>query len=308
MTSGASPVFTRVSTGALTVGNIVDLEFQYTPACSRNDPVNGVTNKVDVYVDGSAPFAVTESTVVTSQTLSSSSGNLLYTGKFERVAEAGTPLSTNRFTRLGSVPVINFPDTITVGATVYTRGTHYHVLRGTTILRGSRLEVAGIEWEASGPANGTALTLNYTYNQAPQLLDAVYGASKQIGTDVLTHQADYQYITTCLTVEYDRTYSVSTVNTAITNRLQLYYQNLGFGASIKLSNIASAVQQVFGVVDVHVTTSAEAAAASLSTHGLRVFDNSDDLSPAFVADDDFKLLDNQLAIYQSQIILRAPTT
>jgi len=42
ISSGASPVFTTVPTGALTTGQIVDVEFQYTTQSSRNDPSNGI--------------------------------------------------------------------------------------------------------------------------------------------------------------------------------------------------------------------------------------------------------------------------
>jgi uncharacterized phage protein gp47/JayE len=303
VSSGASPVFTTAPAGALSTltGEIVDLEFQYTPACSRNDPANGIKNKVDLFVDGSAPFMVTETTVVTSQTLSSSSANAFFTGNFKRVGDTGSPSASNRFMRLGSVPIIDFPTSITVADVVYTQGTNYHLLSGTTTVRGSQQEVAGIEWESSGPANGTQLTLNYTYNQVPQLLDAVLSGSKQICTDVLAHVADYQYVTTCLTVEYSRNYAISTVNTAIVSRLQIFYQTLGFGAPIILSQLVAAVQQVLGVNEVHVTTSSENA-----TYGLQVFNSSNDVTPAATNTTDFVLKDNQIAVYKSVVTLQAP--
>lgn len=304
LSSGASPVFTTVSSGALTTGQIVDLEFQYTTRSSRNDPANGITNKVDVFVDGVAPFQVTETCVVSSTTLSSSSASPLFTGNFERVGAAGAPLDTNRFMRLGSVPVISsgFPSSITVGSTVYTQNTHYFLLQGTTTLRGSQLEIAGLEWTSSGPSNGTQLVLNYTYNQVPELLDAVMHSSKQICTDVLNHVAQYQYLTTCLTIEYSRHYAITTVNTAIVARLQIFYQTLGFGAVVIFSQLEAAVQQVLGVNEVHVTTSGE----SSPNHGIKVFDDSADSVPSVVYTDDFVLNDNQLAVYQDVIVLQAP--
>jgi uncharacterized phage protein gp47/JayE len=306
MSTGASPVFTRVTSGALVVGAIVDLEFQYTTQSSRNDPANGITNKVDVFVDGVAPFSVTETTVVSSTTLSSSSSNVLYTGNFERVGASGTPSSSNRFMRLGSTPVVNFPSSITVSSTVYTRNTHYYLLAGTTSLKGSQLEVAGLEWLSSGPANGTQLVLNYSYNQVPQLLDAITRSSKQICTDVLNHVADYQYITTCLTVEYGRNFAITTTNTAIVSRLQIFYQTLGFGGVVIFSQLEAAVQQVLGVNEVHITTSAEATAAGHTDYGIEVFDNSTDTTPTTINTSDFVLNDNQLAVYQNTITLQAP--
>lgn len=301
---GASPVFTTASTGALAAltGHVVDLEFQYATKCSRNDPANGVTNKVDVFVDGTAPFSVTETTVVSSQTFSSSSASMFYTGNFERTgAGSGPPNVSSRFMRLGSVPIINFPSTITVGSAVYTEGTHYWLLKGTTVLRGSQREVSGLEWLSGGAPNGTQLVLNYTYNQVPQLLDAVTSTSKQICTDVLNHVADYQYITTCLTVEYSRNYAISTVNTAIAARLQIFYQTLGFGAPIILSQLIAGVQQVLGVNEVHVTTAAENA-----IYGIRVTKASADVFSGTPITTDFVLNDNQLAVYQNTICLQAP--
>lgn len=43
----SQPVFTRVDSGDLEPGSIVDVEFEYTTRSSRNDPVNGITNKVE---------------------------------------------------------------------------------------------------------------------------------------------------------------------------------------------------------------------------------------------------------------------
>lgn len=304
LSSGAAPVFTTVPTGALAAltGAVVDLEFQYTTASSRNDPANGITNKVDLFVDGVAAFTVTETCVVTSQTLSATSTDALYVGNFERVGGAGSPSATNRFMRLGNAPVVSFPSTITVGSTVYAQNTHYWLLQGTTSLAGSQLEVCGLEWAAAGVPDNTQLVLNYSYNQVPQLLDAVIAGSKQICTDVLVHQADYQYVTTCLTIEYSRNYAVTTTNAAIVNRLQIFYQTLDFGSPVIFSQLEAAVQQVLGVNEVHVTTEAENGAA----YGVQVFDNSSDVVPTTTYTDDFVLNDNQVAVYQNFVGLQAP--
>lgn len=310
LSSGSGPEFTTLSGGALAsqTGAVVNLEFQYTTRSSRNNPAASppVTNKVDVFVDGVGPFAVSEICSVTSTTFSSSSSNVLYTGNFTRTGSGtGAPLSTNRFTRLGNVPLVpgSFPSTITVGSTVFTEGSGYYIVQDATPNRGSQLEVSGIEWLTGTPANGTQLTLNYTYNQVPQLLDAVMNSSKQICTDVLNHVADYQYMTACLTVEYSRNYAVSVVNSAIVNRLQIFWQTLGFGAQVTLSQLESAVQQVLGVNEVHVTTSTENA----DDYGIQIYDTSTDASPSSNPSSDFLLNDNQLAVYQSVRITQAPS-
>jgi uncharacterized phage protein gp47/JayE len=310
--TGTPPTFEVVGGSALVVGQIVDLEFQYTTASSRNDPPNGITNKVDVFVDGSSPFMVTETCMFTEQEFSATSTNPLYYENFKRVDSGSFPVQTNYFMRLGSVPIMNFPSSITVGATTYEEGTHYYLLQGITSLQGSQLEVAGLEWlSSSGLADNTQLTLNYTYNQAPQLLDAVMASTKQVCTDVLNHVADYQYITTNLTVEYSRNYAISTVNNAIVARLQIFYQTLGFSGVVILSQLEAAVQQVLGVNEVHVTTQSEAVTAfgeGSLLYGIWAVDNSADVTPSGgqIKTDDFVLLDNQLAVYQNANTLQAP--
>lgn len=318
ITGTTTPTFTRSTGSALAVGDVVDVEFQYTPIASRNDPANKITNKVDVFVDGIDPFPVIERTVITSKTLSSisdigGSANPLYVQNFERVGTNATPLPTSRFVRLGSVPVVSFPPTLTIGNTVYKQGVDYYLIKTTTknlfneytLLAGSHRDICGIEWlSGRGPADGQEMTLKFVYNRVPQVVNSLIAQNKQITTDVLVHQAGYQYVQPCLSIEYDRAYSLSVVNTAIINRLQKYFQGVGFGASIKLSNICLAVQQCIGVVDVKVTTSAE----DSSNYGIQLFNDSADTVPDSIWTEDFKLADNQVLMYRNVKILRKAAT
>lgn len=312
--SGYTTPTLNLSTGsALSVGDVVDVEFQYTPSASRNDPDNKVTNKVDIFVDGIDPFPVTERTVVTAQTLSAVSADPLYNMNFERIGDNSTPALSSRFIRLGSVPIVSFPEKLTIGSSVYTQGVDYHVIRTTTrnyantttLLTGSHREICGIEWlSGRGPTNGTETTLKFVYNRVPEVVNSLVAQNKQITTDVLVHQADYQYVQPCLSIEYDRAYSISVVNSAIINRLQKYFQGLNFGASFKLSNICMAVQQCLGVVDVKVTTAAE----NSTNYGIQLFTNSADTVPDVIKTEDFKLADNQVMMYRNVRIIRKAAT
>lgn len=303
LSSGSSAVFTRSSSGMIDQGDIVDLEFQYTPVCSRNDPVNGITNKVDLFVDGIYPYTVTEKTAISGETLSSSSGNALYTGHFERIGSAGSPTATNRFTRLGNTPLVSFPPTLSIGANVYTQGVHYHLLQDITLLRGTRLETSGIEWDPSGPANGAELSLEYVYNQVPETLDNVMLTAKQMCTDVMVHQAQYTYLQPCIQVEYDRLYPPSVVAAAIAARLQSWVAGLSFGAQVKMSTLTGIVTQVLGVVDCKLTTSTQ----NPSQYGVQMYDNSADTVPHTVQTADFKLDDDQVAYFLNVQIIRVAT-
>jgi uncharacterized phage protein gp47/JayE len=318
LTGISTPTFTRSTGSALSVNDVVDLELQYTPNASRNDPANKVTNKVDVFVDGVDPYPVTERTVTTSRTLSAVLSDPLYNLNFERVGTlpsggTATPPATSRFVRLGSVPIVSFPPTLTIAGTVYRQGTDYCLIRtttdnvynDTTLVTGSHREISGIEWlSGRGPANGQEMTLKFVYNRVPEVVNSLIVQNKQITTDVLVHQADYQYIQPCLSIEYDRAYSISVVDTAIVNRLQTYFQGLGFGASVKVSNICLAVQQCLGVVDVKLTSSSDNA----TYYGIQIYENPSDTLPTRTKTEDFKLADNQVLMYRSVKLLRKATT
>ena len=299
---GTSPSITRLSDN-LTVGDVVDLEFQYTTKSSRNDPVNGITNKVDIFVDGISPYSIREACVIPSAALSADSLDPLYTGNFRRVGSAGDPTEGNRFMRLGSTPLVSFPSQLTVNGVVYSRGTHYHVLQDTTLIAGTHQETSGVEWTVAGPPTDTELTVDYVYNRTPELLNAVMARAKQVTTDVLVHQGEFVYIQPCLTVEYDRAYSVSVVNSGIVNRLQTFFSMMPFGSQVKLGTLCMFVQQVLGVVDVKVTTADD----DPVDYGVQIFANSLDTVPMVVQTTDFKLDDNQLANYQGVKIRRVAT-
>jgi uncharacterized phage protein gp47/JayE len=303
-----APSFKRKYTGDIPAGEVVDIEFQYTTNCSRNDPVNGVTNKVDVFIDGSSPFTVAEATMVGADTLTTSASSPFYTGNFERVGASGSPTNGNRFTRLNSCPIVSFPSTISVGTSVFTMGTHYWMIRDTTKRRGSPYEISGIEWASSGPGTNTEIVLNYVYNQTPEVLTAVMSAAKQICTDVMIHQADYRYIMPCISVQYSHSYDINTVNSAIDNRLQQYFQNLPFGAWVDFSSMCLSVQQVLGVANVWVTKSkvSDPTNGDDTKYGVRVYKSSNNVTYD-TNTTDFKLADNQLAQYLSVQIIRKPT-
>ena len=311
LSSGSTvpPQFLRKGTGSIDPGEIVDVEFEYTSSASRNDPVNGITNKVDIYVDGASPFTVTEATSVSTTQLNTDSTSPYYINNFERVDSSGNPANGNRFTRLNSCPITKFPSSITIGSAVYTRGQHYWLIRDKTKKRGSPYEVSGIEWSAtssgggiSGPSNNAKVIINYVYNQTPEVLTAVMSSAKQICTDVMVHQADYRYIRPCFSVKYSHGYDVSTVNTGINSRLKIFFQALDFGSWIDAAKLCLAVQQVMGVSSVTLTTQAQDSA----NYGIQVYESSGDTS--YVQEvGSFKLQDGQVAQFLTSQIRREAT-
>ena len=301
-TPGSTPQLIRLTSGTLVPGDIIDVEFEYTTRASRNNPTASppVTNKVDIFVNGNDPYTVTERTQVVATTFSTSASNELYTGNFVRVTTGTPPSATNRFMRLGSVPIVSFPSTLVIGGTTYQEGVHYWVVRATTLLAGSQYEISGIEWAAAGPTNGTQLTLTYSYNRVPEMLNALIRNAKQIGTDVLVHEAKHRYIRPYLSVEYDRNMVVAQVNTNIQTTLRNFFANQSFGAMIELSDIVTVVHQVTGVDNVWVTPATE----NTQNFGIRVYDDAADTSPLATHTADFMLSDDQLPVFLDAVITR----
>lgn len=340
--AGDSPAFGRVAGGDLLEGEVVDLEFEYTTRSSRNNPTEGVTNKVDLFVNGSDPYTVTERTKVPEETgvdavvLTSQADDQFYSGNFARIGSPGTPESTHRFTRLGSTPVVSFPSIITVTTTTgganagviktnYQQGVDYHLLRpapdrnvnSTTLLAGSPYEIAGIEWTDTGPDSGTPVTLTYVYNRVPEVLQAMVKTSKQVATDVLVHQAGYQYVRVYLSVEYDRGFVITQVNNAINERLKGYFAGLPYGAWVEVSDLCLAVHQVLGVDNVKLTLSGEDGVDTVTKmdYGIKTYGDSadtswvttriDEVTEKYLPyEDDFKLRDNQLPVFLEAIVRR----
>lgn len=296
----SQPVFTRVESGDLVPGDIVDVEFEYTTRSSRNDPVAGIMNKIDIFVNGSDPVLVNEKTIVSSTAFTTSTSSEYYTGNFFRAGTRTRPSSGNRFMRLGSVPLVSFPSRVTINDTLYSEGVHYYVVRGETELSGSEREVAGIEWTSAGPITGTPVTVSYTYNRTPELLNAQMKGVKQITTDVLVRQASYTFLRVNLSVEYHRGYSIQQVNNNIQSTLRAFFSQVRYGEWIEFQDFLTQVHQVAGVDNVWVTQVGEDSA----NYGVDQFVDSGKTTKLTTRSEDFQLDDNQLPIFLEANIQR----
>ena len=97
--AGTSPSLVIPGNSDIDYGEIVDLEFEYTTRSSRNDPLLGITNKIDLFVNGSDPYVVSERTMINpTSTITNTSTDQLYRQNFTRVNPViiqGTSLLTN---------------------------------------------------------------------------------------------------------------------------------------------------------------------------------------------------------------------
>lgn len=287
-----------------TAGALGDFEYQYTSTVSRNDPANGITNRIDVFIDGQQSLEVVEYSAASSTAFNTTAGSPYNVNNFVRDV-GGTPTSGHIFQAFGSVPVVTFPSTITTGGgTVYNLGTDYHGVTDTTLLKGSNRELSGIEWLTTPPVAGTLLTIDFSYNRLPELMQSLINANKQIATDVVVHQATYKPLYVYATIIYNFGSNITNVNAAINSALTAYFIGLPFGAWVQFSDIIQQIHNVIGVDNVRLSTAADVGGSN--PYGIAYRQNS------IVVTDytaDFKLKDNEVALFDGiSIIRRGPNT
>jgi hypothetical protein len=283
----------------LTAANAVaDFEYQYTSTVSRNDPANGITNVVDVFIDGQQSIAVDEYAPSTSITFNTTSGSPWNVTNFLR-SVGGTPVSGNRFQQLGSAPIVTFPGVIYGPVNTYVLGTDYYGVTGNTLLTGSNREIFGIEWITTPPAVGDMLTMVYSYNRLPELMTSLLGANKQIGTDVLVHEAEYKAIYVYATIVYDLGANITTTNANISVALTNFFDSLTFGAWIQFSDLIQQIHNVTGVDNIRLSTLADVGGSGPYGVAWRI---NGVVQTDYSAD--FKLDDNEIPTFDGISIVR----
>lgn len=257
------PVVTAEDATKMPNGFVFDLAMDYTPTVSRNDPANGITNKVDIFVSGSDTVEVSEAVVQGWRTFTNTTTSPLYRQNFRDVDDHQIPAAGNVFLQLGCVPIVTFPDVIELeNGTVYERGVHYRIQKNVMeVEKGSQRETAGIEWisETRPPLN-TRFVVNYSYNRLPEVLDAMFKDSKQITTDPLVHTVDLVTLRINLVVIYMQGYSVESVNSTIEYVISRWFSEQEIGAWIQFSDIEAVVAGVSGVDAVRMTRSTDGSA------------------------------------------------
>jgi uncharacterized phage protein gp47/JayE len=280
-------VYTGASASVTAVrpGDVVLLEFSYLSDASRNDLANGVTNAVDVYVDGENPtFATNTFTRPTSASMFVDvPSSKFYYENYRRIGHPNKrPILGNILTPLFWQPVIDLPDSILVGTVTYVKDVHYWAVEDVSTQGGTIRSRNGIEW--SNTVNGKAATDSdqsdaglytgklitdptgdptgglpfeitaYTYDRNINDLQASLEGAKQVTTDVLAHRATRRYFKFDVTVMYAAGASIADTNLSIQDAVDRYLRSQYFGTAVQLSDILQTIHNVSGVDNVRWTS------------------------------------------------------
>ena len=285
------PTYTILN-GSVPNGEIIDVEHEYTSAVGRNDPANGVMNKVDIFINGQDPIEAIEAVVVGTAQLSATEG--LYAAKNWKRTTMNGAVSANSFiTILGHAPIITFPDTINAGGMAYTEGVDYTIIQYQDQYKGSSRGRQAIEW-ITGKPTGT-ITLQYEYNRLPILLNAILAEKKQVTTDPLVRMAENVEFRVNAVIMYTAGFESTYVNSAIKDELAKFFAALDFGSWIQMADIERVIHNVQGVDNVRLFNTYDGGASvSRMVNGVATWGTFHD----------FKLKDNELAVFHSLNLVR----
>jgi uncharacterized phage protein gp47/JayE len=257
-TAVTPPVITSIS---LENGAIYDMEFEYTSSASRNNPALGISNRVDVWVNGEKIVEAGETfTFSNSKTFTTASGDPLNVNNFVRLNTNNIhPSPGSVFSPLSYGPIHSFPDTLSVAGVEYREGVDYYVVHDDTAFGYGPTSRFGLEWVSGQPrpANGTQVGVNYYYNRIPREVEARIRRWRLVGQDARAHQAKPARLVLHIAVMYTPGSNTATVDNEIFRALSRFLGSLGFAAVVQISDLLQAIRTVSGVDAVRFTTSSD---------------------------------------------------
>lgn len=245
---------------------LYDLDFEYVPQASRNDPGNtrfgfgGINNRIDVWTNGLVTQTAVQTVVFTNASLFTAGINdPYYNQRFLRASDtAPFPAVGDIFIPLAYGPITSLPNTLSVAGVTYNEGIDYFICHQNDCNGWGPTSLFGIAWISTHrPAVGSVFSVSYTYNQVPTLVQDAINQWRLVGTDAKAHAGKPVYLQLNLAMVYDRRYDPTSVNTAIDTAMSTMMANLGFESLLQVSDILQTVHNVPGVDNVRFLTSTD---------------------------------------------------
>jgi len=255
------PKVTVVNEDAMTEGMLIEVDFEYTPTSSRNDPENGEVHRVDVWCAGSRPTTAMQS-LIFRQNRRFNEDDTSPRYRFNFIGEDGTnPADDAVFIPLAYGPIISVPDVLTIDGDTYGRigsgasvdhPDHYRIVHEDSPNGWSSTSMFGLEFSESVlPTNGSAFVVGendeYVYNEIPTAVQDGIDRWRLVGIDARAHAAKVLNLKFNFCIMYDRGVLASTVNENIDTALSTFISRLGIGGTLQTSDVLRTVSNVPGV-------------------------------------------------------------
>lgn len=254
-------------------GAILDLIYEYAPRDSRNLPNQGITNRVDLWVNGTrAESAVQTLAFQNNRRFVRDVASPYYFRRFKRSDNKTVPEVGNIFVPLAFGPIITIPSSLSVAGEVYYRGVDYWLVHDDGPFGYSPRSMFGLEWNRlNAPLANSMLRLggndtqgdysyfndHYTFNAVPRDIQSNIDRWRLVGIDAQVHQAKLQQLRFNLAVMYNPRAIVDVVNTQISQALAAYTATLGFDATVQVQDALQVVHNVAGVDNVRFLEAAD---------------------------------------------------
>lgn len=299
---------------------IYDLDFEYVPQASRNDPANTrfgtgpVNNRVDVYVNGIIIESATQSVVFSNAlTFNNTTPGSQYYNAYYEVSNPTLAHPTNGyiFIPLAFAPLSGLPLTISIAGTTYTYATDYWMVWRNDAFGWTANSPSGLLWQTTRvPPNGSTFSLTYSYNKVARNVQDAVDQWRLVGTDVKVHAGKRVGLKFNFAIVYDRRYDPTAVKTAIDVALADFVGNLSFNNTLQVSDVLQLVHNVPGVDNVRFLTSTDDA-VSYAIARISLYDGVT-LNQIYASGGraiDITFADDEVPVfYTSRVIQKAPNT
>ena len=268
-TNGTAATATLSSVNATAMPDgLYDLEFEYVPIPSRNDPANtrfgggNVNNRIDIWIDGVCIEVATQSVVfTTANPFTATTTSILYNAKYTQSSQAtSTPPVGWYFVPLTFGPILSIPSSIVIGGTTYNYGSDYLYVSRNDAFGYAPASRFGLSWtNAAGrqPLTGTTFSLTYNYNRAAYETQEAIRNWRLLGTDTWVHAGVPSLLKFNFAIVYDRRFDPTAVKTEIDTALAAFINRIGFGDVVQVSDVLNVVHNVPGVDNVRFLTSTD---------------------------------------------------
>lgn len=258
------PVVVESLDGTVVPDGVYELEYEYLPLASRNDPEHGITNRVDVYVNGERATVAAETAVFrSSRVFSTTDGDPMAVGNFER--ESGDPPEVgNFFIPLAFAPVMDPApdDSIVIGGVSYDQDVDFWLVNDISSEGGTPQSLSGIELRSTAngatqpePPDGEVFGLEYVFNAVPRDVQLAVRSWRLVTTDARVHQAKRVLLTFNLAVIFVPGFTEETVRGELEDVLSRYVAQVGFNGAVQVSDVLEVAHRVPGIDAVRFLTS-----------------------------------------------------